>query len=165
MTRAATVDLVGRYGLAIALTLVGWCALSMACALLGRPLAPSAPGYALRIVAGLVTLVQALCIGGTGPGAISPRPAWPVTYRLILGTTLALFLVWAWDQFLGDVRIPPLNFMPLIGVGPALELALHDATEPAPRPPSPKPEASSTGHPQTRLTPAPGTFAFPPRLA
>lgn len=117
--------LVGRYGLALALMLVGWCALSIGCALLGRPLASSAAGYALWIVAGIVTLVQALCMGGTGPGAVAPvsRGAWPVSYRLILAATLALFLVWAWDQFLGDERISPMGFMPLIGVGAALELA------------------------------------------
>jgi len=125
MTRAATVNLVGRYGLAIALMLVGWCAFAMGCALLGRPLASSAAGYALWIVAGIVTLVQALCMSGTGPSAVATvaRGAWPLSYRLILAATLALFLIWVWDQFLGEERIPPMGFMPLVGMSAALELA------------------------------------------
>ncbi|GAM07136.1 hypothetical protein MBENS4_4132 [Novosphingobium sp. MBES04] len=118
-------NLFGRYGLAIALMLVGWCAFAMGYALLGRPHATSAAGYALWIVAGLVTLVQALCMSGTGPGAVATvaRAAWPLSYRLILAATLALFLIWAWDQFLGEERIPPMGFMPLVGVSAALELA------------------------------------------
>ncbi|MCJ1959558.1 hypothetical protein [Novosphingobium mangrovi (ex Hu et al. 2023)] len=125
MTRAATANLVGRYGLAIALMLVAWCAFAMGCALLGRPLASSAAGYALWIVAGIVTLVQAVCISGTGPGAVAPvaRGTWPVSYRLILAATLVLLFVWAWDQFVGGERIPPMGFMPLVGVNAALELA------------------------------------------
>ena len=127
MTRASVVRSFGAFGFPLALVFVGYAVLNLAASLLALPQLPQALGYVVAVAVGATIITQALCVGGTGPGAVpmdETRRHLPPHYKLLLLATLGCVAFWAWDQFIGDAPIRTMFSWSLIGVGSALELAI-----------------------------------------